>query len=113
MTLPEVTHNPDTGVTIVHPSNRNAVALKSLIVCTSFAVFDEWVSYINIKKGMEKIFKAFRFIHSDLLIADPTEEEEAQSLTKFTIAMDKEELCCVHKPGGNFILKLWIWFIIY
>ncbi|XP_043268520.1 exosome complex component RRP43-like [Venturia canescens] len=77
LTLPEVAYNPETGSTIVHTSKRHSVPIKSLVTSTTFAVFD-----------------------NELLIADPTEEEETQSLTHFTIAMDKDVLCCVHKPGG-------------
>jgi len=77
LTLPEVSYNPETGSISVHPDKRNSVPIKSLISCTTFAVFD-----------------------NDLLIADPTEEEENQALARFTIVIDKDELCGVHKPGG-------------
>lgn len=34
-----------------------------------------------------------------LLIADPTDDEESLSLGKLTIVSDEEAICCVHKPG--------------
>lgn len=41
VTLPEVSHNPETGATVVNPNKRNSVPIKSLIACTTFAVFDK------------------------------------------------------------------------
>ncbi|XP_015596811.1 exosome complex component RRP43 isoform X2 [Cephus cinctus] len=77
LTLPEVEHNPDTGAIIVHPSKRLSVPLKGAPVCTTFALFED-----------------------QLLIPDPTEEEESLALARLSLVIDGEELCGVYKAGG-------------
>ncbi|KYN03301.1 Exosome complex exonuclease RRP43 [Cyphomyrmex costatus] len=78
LTLPEVNYIKETGVTTVHPKNRKKFTVRTLPISTSFAVFEK-----------------------QLLIADPTDDEEDLSSGKFSIVMDDEEtICYVHKPGG-------------
>lgn len=44
------------------------------------------------------------YICRQLLIADPTDDEEDLSAGRFSIVMDdEEEICYVHKPGAYFI----------
>jgi len=78
LTLPEVNYNQETGVIVVHPKNRKIFNVKTIPVSVSFAVFEK-----------------------QLLIADPTDDEEDLSSGRFSIVMDdEEEICYVHKPGG-------------
>jgi len=76
--LPEVNYNMETGVIVVHPENKKAFTVRTLPISTSFAIFEK-----------------------QLLIADPTDDEEDLSSGRFSIVMDdEEEICYVHKPGG-------------
>ncbi|XP_011311366.1 exosome complex component RRP43-like [Fopius arisanus] len=77
LTLPEVLHNPESQSTRVNPNNRSPVPLKGIFTATTFAVFEE-----------------------NLLLADPTDEEESQALARFTVVMNNGEICYMHKPGG-------------
>ncbi|XP_011701660.1 PREDICTED: exosome complex component RRP43-like isoform X1 [Wasmannia auropunctata] len=78
LTLPEVNYNSETGVIVVHPKNRETFTVRTLPVSISFAVFEK-----------------------QLLIVDPTDDEEDLSAGRFSIVMDdEEEICYVHKPGG-------------
>ncbi|XP_076379549.1 exosome complex component RRP43 [Megalopta genalis] len=75
--LPETKYNAATGNISVHPMNKIQFPVKSLPVSVTFAIFD-----------------------NQLLIADPTDEEESLCLGRLTIVMDEERICCVHKSGG-------------
>ncbi|XP_012224820.1 exosome complex component RRP43-like [Linepithema humile] len=76
--LPEVNYNKETKVTVVCAENKIQLTVKTLPVSTSFALFE-----------------------NQLLIADPTDEEEDLSSGRFSIVMDdEEEICYIHKPGG-------------
>lgn len=75
--LPETEYNVATGNISVHPMNTIQFPVKSLPVSVTFAIFD-----------------------NQLLIADPTDEEETFCLGRLTIVMDEEKICCIHKPGG-------------
>ncbi|EFN85487.1 exosome complex component RRP43 [Harpegnathos saltator] len=78
LTLPEVNYNLETGVTVVHPKKRKPFVMKMLPVSISFAIFEK-----------------------QMLIVDPTDEEESLSLGRLSVVMDsEEEICYVHKPGG-------------
>ncbi|XP_047370891.1 exosome complex component RRP43-like isoform X2 [Vespa velutina] len=77
LTLPRVTHDPNSGSTSVQHEDRIPFSVKALPVSTTFAIFDR-----------------------QLLIADPTDDEESLSLGKLTIVSDEEAICYVHKPGG-------------
>ncbi|XP_018044479.1 PREDICTED: exosome complex component RRP43-like isoform X2 [Atta colombica] len=78
LTLPEVNYTKETALTIVNPKNRKKFIVRTLPISTSFAVFEK-----------------------QLLVADPTDDEEDLSSGKFSIVMDDEEkICYVHKPGG-------------
>ncbi|XP_034937206.1 exosome complex component RRP43-like [Chelonus insularis] len=77
LTLPEVNHNPDAKTTFVHPTKRRPIAIRTFLASCTFSIFE-----------------------NDLLLADPTDEEETQALARLTIVMDSEEIFCVHKPGG-------------
>lgn len=39
-------------------------------------------------------------VSSQLLIADPTEDEEKLSLSLLTVVFNENDLCFVHKSGG-------------
>lgn len=77
LTLPRVIHDPDSGNTSVLYDDRISFPIKTLPVSTTFAIFNR-----------------------QLLIADPTDDEESLSLAKLTIVLDEEAVCCIHKPGG-------------
>ncbi|XP_076667794.1 exosome complex component RRP43 [Andrena cerasifolii] len=77
LTLPEIIYNAETGDTSVHSTKRKQFPIKALPVSVTFAVFDD-----------------------QLLIADPTDDEESLCLGRLTIVMDEEKICCIHKPGG-------------
>ncbi|XP_014601673.1 PREDICTED: exosome complex component RRP43-like [Polistes canadensis] len=77
LTLPRVTYDPLNGNTCVQHEDRISLQIKTIPVSTTFAIFD-----------------------GQLLIADPTDDEESLSLGKLIIVSDEEAICCVHKPGG-------------
>ncbi|KAL6417815.1 hypothetical protein ACFW04_012516 [Cataglyphis niger] len=78
LTLPEVNYNNETGIIVVHPENKKAFPVRTLPVSASFAIFEK-----------------------QLLLADPSDDEEDLSSTRFFIVMDNEEdICYIHKPGG-------------
>ncbi|XP_008546920.1 exosome complex component RRP43 [Microplitis demolitor] len=78
LTLPEINYNPEAKTTVVHPSNRHQLTLKCLLSSNTFAIYDD-----------------------ELILADPTEEEEALSLSRITIVINENGICFVHKPGGR------------
>ncbi|XP_076178085.1 exosome complex component RRP43 [Ptiloglossa arizonensis] len=75
--LPEIVYNVTTENIFVHSTKKIQFPIKALPVSITFAVFDD-----------------------QLLIADPTDEEESLCLGRLTIVMNEEKICCVHKPGG-------------
>ncbi|XP_031839263.1 exosome complex component RRP43 [Nomia melanderi] len=75
--LPETIYNAVTGNISVHPMNKICFPVKALPVSVTFAIFND-----------------------QLLIADPTDEEESLCLGRLIIVMDEEKLCYIHKPGG-------------
>ncbi|EFN72375.1 Exosome complex exonuclease RRP43 [Camponotus floridanus] len=78
LTLPEINYNSETGVIVTHPENRKAFTVRTLPVSASFAIFEK-----------------------QLLLVDPSDDEEDMSSTRFSIVMDdEEEICYIHKPGG-------------
>ncbi|CAK9830963.1 Exosome complex component RRP43 [Anthophora retusa] len=77
LTLPEVLYNLETENVSVHSTKRIPFPVKASPVSVTFAVFDD-----------------------QLLIADPTDDEESLCLGKLTIVMNEEKICCIHKPGG-------------
>ncbi|EZA50937.1 exosome complex component RRP43 [Ooceraea biroi] len=78
LALPEVNYNKETGVIVVHPKKKIPFTVRTLPVSVSFAIFDR-----------------------QLLITDPTDDEEDLASGKFSIAIDDEDnFCYVHKPGG-------------
>lgn len=77
LTLPETVYNEATGNISVHSMKRIRFPIKTLPVSVTFAIFDD-----------------------ELLIADPTDEEESLCLGKLTIVMDEEKICSIYKPGG-------------
>ncbi|KZC10945.1 Exosome complex component RRP43, partial [Dufourea novaeangliae] len=77
LNLPETVYNVATGNISVHPMNKIQFSIKALPVSVTFAIFTD-----------------------QLLIADPTDEEESLCLGRLTIVMDKEKICYMHKPGG-------------
>lgn len=77
LTLPKIKYNSETNNTTVHPSKRIQFSVKALPVSTTFAIFDD-----------------------QLLVADPTDEEESLSSGRISIVMNENKICYIHKPGG-------------
>ncbi|XP_034172645.2 exosome complex component RRP43 [Osmia lignaria lignaria] len=77
LTLPEVNYNIETGNISISSVKKIKLPIKALPVSVTFAIFD-----------------------NQLLIADPTDEEESLSLGRLTVVLNKEKICCIHKPGG-------------
>ncbi|XP_003703797.1 exosome complex component RRP43 [Megachile rotundata] len=77
LTLPEVVYNIQTGSISVHSTKKISLSIKELPVSITFAIFND-----------------------QLLVADPTDEEENLCLGRLTIVLNKEKICCIHKPGG-------------
>ncbi|KAG6797182.1 exosome complex component RRP43 [Apis mellifera caucasica] len=77
LTLPEIFYNVETGHVSINSTKRIRFPIKALPVSITFAIFD-----------------------NQLLIADPTDDEESLCLGKLTIVMNEEKICCIHKPGG-------------
>ncbi|XP_017892317.1 exosome complex component RRP43-like, partial [Ceratina calcarata] len=76
LTLPETVYNEQTGAVSVHSIKRRRFTVKALPVSVTFAIFDD-----------------------QLLIADPTDDEESLCLARLTIVMNEDKICCIHKPG--------------
>lgn len=77
LTLPQVIHDSGSGQTSVKDENRVSFPVKTLPVSITYAIFDK-----------------------QLLIADPTDDEESLSLGTLSIILDEEAICYIHKPGG-------------
>ncbi|XP_043685912.1 exosome complex component RRP43-like [Vespula pensylvanica] len=77
LTLPQIIYDPSNGNINVERKIKFRFPVKALPVSTTFAIFD-----------------------GQLLIADPTNDEERLSLGKLIIVSDEEAICCIHKPGG-------------
>ncbi|CAL7946219.1 unnamed protein product [Xylocopa violacea] len=77
LTLPEIQYNVETGNVSVNSTKRIRFPVKALPISVTFAVFDD-----------------------QLLIADPTDDEESLCLGRLTIVMNEEKICYIHKPGG-------------
>lgn len=52
------------------------------------------------KKSVFYYKKYFIFYISQLLITDPTEDEEKLALSALTIVFNEKSMCMVHKSGG-------------
>ncbi|XP_050584844.1 exosome complex component RRP43-like [Bombus affinis] len=77
LTLPETLYNVETGRVSVNSTKRIRFLVKALPVSITFAIFND-----------------------QLLVADPTDDEESLCLGRLTIVMNEEKICCIHKPGG-------------
>ncbi|KAK9308239.1 hypothetical protein QLX08_001708 [Tetragonisca angustula] len=77
LTLPETLYNIETGSVSVNYTKRLKFPIKALPVSVSFAIFND-----------------------QLLVADPTDDEESLCLGRLTIVMNEDKICCIHKPGG-------------
>ncbi|XP_076751019.1 exosome complex component RRP43 isoform X2 [Xylocopa sonorina] len=77
LTLPEIQYNVETGNVSVNSMKRIRFPVKALPVSVTFAVFDD-----------------------QLLIADPTDDEESLCLGRLTIVTNEDKICYIHKPGG-------------
>ncbi|CAD1474945.1 unnamed protein product, partial [Heterotrigona itama] len=77
VTLPETLYNIETGSVSVNYTKRLKFPIKALPVSVSFAIFND-----------------------QLLVADPTDDEESLCLGRLTIVMNEDKICCIHKPGG-------------
>ncbi|OXU29296.1 hypothetical protein TSAR_008742 [Trichomalopsis sarcophagae] len=77
LTLPVVEYTVETGATKVDDKNRISVPLRQLPASTTFAIFD-----------------------NQLLITDPTEDEEKLALSTLTIVFNEKSMCMLHKSGG-------------
>ncbi|XP_070552298.1 exosome complex component RRP43-like [Ptychodera flava] len=79
VSLPSLKIDEETGAPTVTTSTKTSLQVKSEPVSTSFAVFDD-----------------------EIVIADPTNEEECLATGVVTIVTDGHgRLCAVHKPGGS------------
>ncbi|XP_060822604.1 exosome complex component RRP43-like [Bombus pascuorum] len=77
LTLPETLYNVETGRVSVNSTKKIRFLVKALPVSITFAIFND-----------------------QLLVADPTDDEESLCLGRLTIVMNEEKICCIHKPGG-------------
>ncbi|XP_014210525.1 exosome complex component RRP43 [Copidosoma floridanum] len=77
LTLPVVEYTPETGATKVDPNNRISIPLRQLAVSSTYAIFED-----------------------QLLVVDPTEDEESLSLSTLTIVCTEIDMCFMHKSGG-------------
>ncbi|XP_066999770.1 exosome complex component RRP43 [Anabrus simplex] len=78
VTFPVVEYDADKDTTVVSEKKRKSLTVHSAPVATTFAIFDD-----------------------DILITDPTTEEETLSTGLLTIAVQGQKLCSVYKPGGS------------
>ncbi|XP_034241069.1 exosome complex component RRP43-like [Thrips palmi] len=81
--LPKVDYDEDTKTPTVHLNQRTSVDVKSSPVSTSFAVFDE-----------------------EIILSDPTAEEESLSSARLTVVTDGKSIFSVHKPGGSTLTEV-------
>ncbi|XP_066582988.1 exosome complex component RRP43-like isoform X2 [Prorops nasuta] len=77
LTLPKVDYKIETGGSIVYPHNRLPFPFEACPVSISFALFE-----------------------NQLLVVDPTDEEESLALATLVVVTNKDNICCIHKPGG-------------
>ncbi|PNF17952.1 Exosome complex component RRP43 [Cryptotermes secundus] len=76
--LPHVSYDVEAETTVVSPEKRNKLQVHNTPVATTFAIFDD-----------------------EILLTDPTNEEESLSSGVMTIVVQGGQLCSVHKPGGS------------
>ncbi|XP_026282225.1 exosome complex component RRP43 [Frankliniella occidentalis] len=76
--LPKVEYDAETKLPSVSLDERADLHVKSSPVSTSFAVFDD-----------------------EIILSDPTGEEENLSSAKLSVVTDGEVILSVHKPGGS------------
>lgn len=76
--LPSVEFDMETKTPTVDLGNRRLIDVKSSPVSTSFAVFDD-----------------------EIILNDPTGEEESLSSAKLSVVTDGTTIFSVHKPGGS------------
>lgn len=100
-------YNPQTEVIVVHPKNRKIFTVRRLPVSVSFATFDKSVFDVIANK-CRRLFSVLIFFFPfcrQILIVDPTDDEENLSLSRLSIVMDdEEEICQIHKAGMYFSL---------
>jgi len=78
LTLPKVEYDNDIDCISVNVNERNSIKVNAMPVATTLMVFDD-----------------------NIIITDPTFEEENLSSTMITIAICNSDVCFVFKPGGT------------
>nr|CAD7588933.1 unnamed protein product [Timema genevievae] len=78
VTLPHVDFDAETEEMVVHEDRRKHLEILSFPAATTYAMFED-----------------------DILISDPTAEEENLCSGVLTIVVQGSQLCSVHKPGGS------------
>nr|CAD7258598.1 unnamed protein product [Timema shepardi] len=78
VTLPHVDFDAETEKMVVHEDRRKHLEILSFPAATTYAMFED-----------------------DILISDPTAEEENLCSGVLTIVVQGSQLCSVHKPGGS------------
>ncbi|PSN53587.1 Exosome complex component RRP43 [Blattella germanica] len=76
--LPNVTYDTDTGAISVSKKKPNKLSIQNHPVATTFAIFDD-----------------------EVILLDPTSEEESLSSGVVTVVVQGDRLSSVHKPGGS------------
>ncbi|XP_069680296.1 exosome complex component RRP43-like isoform X2 [Periplaneta americana] len=76
--LPHVSYDTDTEATVVSKDKKSKLKVNSSPVATTYAIFDD-----------------------EIILTDPTNEEESLSSGIVTIVVQGDKLCSVHKPGGS------------
>ncbi|XP_055384299.1 exosome complex component RRP43-like [Condylostylus longicornis] len=78
LTLPKIDYDADINSISVNVEERSKIKINSLPVATTLMVFDD-----------------------NIIVTDPTSEEEDLSSTMITIAICNSDVCFVFKPGGT------------
>lgn len=76
--LPHVSYDVEKEATVVSTEKRNKLQVYNTPVATTYAIFDD-----------------------EILLPDPTNEEESLSSGVVTVVVQGDMLCSVHKPGGS------------
>ncbi|KDR23812.1 exosome complex component RRP43-like isoform X2 [Zootermopsis nevadensis] len=76
--LPHVLYDAEAEKTVVSAEKRSKLKVHSEPVATTYTIFDD-----------------------EILLTDPTNEEESLSSGIMTVVVQGDKLCSVHKPGGS------------
>ncbi|XP_047003278.1 exosome complex component RRP43-like isoform X2 [Schistocerca americana] len=83
ISLPTVEYNADEDKKTVNLRKRTPLIIDNIPVATTFAIID-----------------------NDIVIADPTNEEESMASGVLSIVIQGDQLSSVHKPGGTPLLEM-------